>query len=199
MEAIGEHVAAARARGDEVAGDLYLYTAGGTGLDATIPSWAFDGGDAALKNAWPILRFASVSSMTSRLVRQDGGTLSRQPAVGTASCSSTRCSGQIRKYEGKSMTVIGKEMGKSPADAAFDLVEQAPDRVLAVFHMMSEPDIETALRFPWTSIGSDSGSSLVAGGPADLNHPRAYGNFPASSHTTSAKPTPSPSKTRSAR
>ena len=44
--------------------------------------------------------------------------------------------------------------------------------------MMSEPDIKTALQFPWTSIGSDAGSSSVAGGPADLAHPRAYGNFP---------------------
>jgi N-acyl-D-amino-acid deacylase len=49
-----------------------------------------------------------------------------------------------------------------------------------VYHMMSEPDIETALRFPWTSIGSDSGSSLGEGQPdaIGLPHPRAYGNFP---------------------
>ncbi len=76
------------------------------------------------------------------------------------------------------MTEIAREMGQSPADAAFDLVEQGQSRVLAVYHMMSEEDVETALRFPWTSIGSDSGASEIAGGPADLNHPRAYGNFP---------------------
>lgn len=51
---------------------------------------------------------------------------------------------------------------------------------MAIYHMMSEPDIEEALRFPWTSIGSDAGSAL-APGQADaigLPHPRAYGNFP---------------------
>ena len=37
-------IEAARARGVDVAADLYPYTAGGTGLEATIPSWAFDGG-----------------------------------------------------------------------------------------------------------------------------------------------------------
>ncbi len=49
MQEVGEHVAAARARGVEVAGDLYVYTAGGTGLEATIPSWAFEGGIEKLK------------------------------------------------------------------------------------------------------------------------------------------------------
>jgi N-acyl-D-amino-acid deacylase len=71
-------------------------------------------------------------------------------------------------------------MGKDPADAAFDLVAQGNSRVAAVYHMMSEPDIETALRFPWTSIGSDSGASAQIAGDdtAGLPHPRAYGNFP---------------------
>jgi N-acyl-D-amino-acid deacylase len=43
---------------------------------------------------------------------------------------------------------------------------------------MSEPDIETALRFPWVSIGSDAGAVAQAGGGDDLGlpHPRAFGN-----------------------
>src|SRR5207249_11424902 len=84
------------------------------------------------------------------------------------------------RFEGKNMTAIAQEMGKDPADAAFDLVAQGQGRVMAVYHMMSEPDIETSLSFPWTSIGSDAGSALGPG-QADaigLPHPRAYGNFP---------------------
>jgi N-acyl-D-aspartate/D-glutamate deacylase len=44
--------------------------------------------------------------------------------------------------------------------------------------MMSEDDIETALRFPWTSIGSDAGAALSVGGTdaTGLTHPRGYGN-----------------------
>jgi N-acyl-D-aspartate/D-glutamate deacylase len=51
---------------------------------------------------------------------------------------------------------------------------------MAIYHMMSEPDIETALQFPWVSIGSDAGAALRAG-DADvlgLPHPRSYGTFP---------------------
>ena len=69
-------------------------------------------------------------------------------------------------------------MGKEPADAAFDLVLQGSGRVMAIYHMMSEKDIETALRFPWTSIGSDAGAIAQATGGDDLGlpHPRAFGN-----------------------
>ena len=178
MALIGEHVAAARARGDEIAGDLYVYTAGGTGLEATIPSWAFDGGDAALKK-----RLADPATRERLKHDQQTGSPGWWDIIEAAGgwdgiVLVDAANPANRKYEGKSMTAIAKEMGKSPADAAFDLVEQGQSRVLAVYHMMSEADIETALRFNWTAIGSDSGAAEFHGKPADLNHPRAYGNFP---------------------
>src|SRR2546430_1856501 len=85
-----------------------------------------------------------------------------------------------KKYENKTIAQIAKEMGKDPADAAFDLVSQGQERVMAIYHMMGEQDIETALRFPWTSIGSDAGAILKYGEPDEtgLPHPRSFGNFP---------------------
>jgi N-acyl-D-amino-acid deacylase len=46
--------------------------------------------------------------------------------------------------------------------------------------MMSEPDIATALRWPWMSIGSDAGANESPGtiDAIGLPHPRAYANFP---------------------
>jgi N-acyl-D-aspartate/D-glutamate deacylase len=84
------------------------------------------------------------------------------------------------KYQGKSLTQIAKEMNKEPADAAIDLILQGNGRVYALYFMMSEGDIETALKFPWTSIGSDAGASLKAEevDAIGLPHPRAYGNHP---------------------
>ncbi len=84
------------------------------------------------------------------------------------------------RYVGKNLTQIAKEMKKDPADAAFDLVAQGQGRVMALYYMMTEPDIETALKFPWTSIGSDAGAAAQDGGgdSTGLPHPRAYGNFP---------------------
>ena len=85
------------------------------------------------------------------------------------------------KFQNRSIADIAKELNKDPADVAFDFVAQAKTgRVLAIYHMMSEQDIETALKFPWTSIGSDAGTALTLGGDDALGlaHPRSYGNFP---------------------
>src|SRR4029078_11860254 len=49
MDSVRQAVDAARARGVDVAADLYVYTAGGTGLEGAIPSWAFEGGNDSLK------------------------------------------------------------------------------------------------------------------------------------------------------
>jgi len=82
--------------------------------------------------------------------------------------------------EGKSISVIAQETGKDPADAAWDLVAEGNGRVMAIYHMMSEEDVQWALQRPWTSIGSDAGAALSAGvtDALGLPHPRSYGTFP---------------------
>ena len=84
------------------------------------------------------------------------------------------------KYEQKSLTEIARMMNKDPADAAMDLVLQGQGRVMAIYHMMGEQDIETALKFPWTSIGSDAGAVMTFGKPDETG--------PAASARRSATP-----------
>jgi N-acyl-D-amino-acid deacylase len=180
MDSIRAEVDAARARGVEVAADMYVYTAGGTGLEATIPSWAHEGGPDSLKArlANPAIRARLKNEIKTgspgwwNIIEAAGGwdgivlVNARNPAN--------------KKYETKTLAQIAKETGKDPADVAFDLVSQGHGRVMAIYHMMGEQDIETALRFPWTSIGSDAGAILKYGEPDEtgLPHPRSFGNFP---------------------
>ena len=180
MNQVRQVVDQARARGIDVAADMYVYTAGGTGLEATIPSWAQEGGVDSLKARLnnPEIRARLKKEITTgspgwwNIVESSGGwdgiVLVNAKNPGNA------------QFEGKTIAAIAKELGKDPADVAFNLVQQGQGRVMAIYHMMSEQDIETALRFPWTTIGSDAGS--VAGpGQTDetgLPHPRAFGNFP---------------------
>ena len=141
MQQVGEHVSAARARGLEIAGNLYVYTAGGTGLEATIPAWAFEGGIEKLKERLrdPAIRARLKQEQISgspgwwNIIEAAGGWdgIVLVDAQNPANA----------KYQGKTMTVIAKEMGTDPADAAFDLIEQGHDRLQAVYHMMSEQDI----------------------------------------------------------
>jgi N-acyl-D-aspartate/D-glutamate deacylase len=180
MDSVRQTVEAARARGVDVAADLYVYTAGGTGLEATIPSWAFEGGDDSLK-----ARLANPETR-ARLKRE---TSTGSPGWWNIIEAAGGWDGVVlvnarnpdnAKYEQKNISQIAKELGKDPADAAWDLVVQGRGRVMAIYHMMGEEDIDAALRFPWTSIGSDAGAVLRIGVPDEtgLPHPRSFGNFP---------------------
>ncbi len=180
MAEIGRHIDQARQRGVDVAADLYLYTAGGTGLEATIPSWAHEGGRKALleRLASPTVRARLKQEIKTgspgwwNIIEAAGG----WEGIVLANAQNP----ENARYVGKNLAQIAKERGEDPADAAFDLVAQGNGRVMAIYYMMNEQDIETALRFPWTSIGSDSGASAQAGASdaTGLPHPRAYGNFP---------------------
>lgn len=168
----------ARARGVDVAADMYVYTAGGTGLEATIAAWAHEGGTDSLK-----ARLAD-PAIRARLKREiDTGSPGWWNIVEAAGgwdgvVLVNARSPENARYEQHTLTEIAKMMGKDPADAAMDLVMQGQGRVMAIYHMMSEEDVETALRFPWTSIGSDAGAALNPGQQDGLGlpHPRSYGN-----------------------
>lgn len=180
MSEVGRNVEAARARGVEVAADVYPYTAGGTGLEATVPTWAQVGGTDSLKARLqrPEVRerlkveLGTGSPGWWNIVEASGG-WENVVLVNARNEANAH-------LEGRNLAEIGRTLGVDPADAAWDLVVQGSGRVMAIYHMMSEPDIETALRFPWTSIGSDAGAALRAGEQDGLGlpHPRSYGTFP---------------------
>lgn len=178
MDSVRHVVEAARARNVDVAADVYGYTAGGTGLDATVPGWVQEGGADSLRAR---LRRPEVRERIKRehqtgspgwwnIIEAAGGwdgivlASARNPAN--------------TQYEGRTLTDIGRALGRDPADAAWDLMLAGEGRVTAIYHMMSESDVETALRFPWTSIGSDAGAAMNPGvdDGSGLPHPRAYGN-----------------------
>ena len=173
-------IEAARDRGVDVAADLYPYTAGGTGLEATIPSWVFDGGADSVRAriARPEVRERLEREVETgyegwwNIVEASGG-WDRIVLVNARNEDNAH-------LEGMDLAAIGRELGKEPTDAAWDLVAEGNGRVMAIYHMMSEDDVQWALRLPWTSVGSDAGAALEAG-EADalgLPHPRSYGTFP---------------------
>ena len=180
IEEAAAEIDAARDRGVDVAADLYPYTAGGTGLEATIPSWVFDGGADSMRTR---IARPDVRAQLKRQVETgyDGWWNIVEAAGGWDGIVLVNARNEDNAhFEGKSLTTIAREWGKDPADAAWDLVAQGNGRVMAIYHMMSEDDVQWALQRPWTSIGSDAGAALSAGS-ADvlgLPHPRSYGTFP---------------------
>lgn len=180
MRQAGRKIEEARARGVDVAADMYLYTAGGTGLEATIPSWAFEGGRQKLLER--LKDPATRARLKREMVTGSPGWWNIIEAAGgwDGIVLANAQNKDHKHFEGKNLAQIAREWKKTPADAAFDLVAAGTGRVTAIYHMMSEQDIITALKFPWTSIGSDAGASVnpTALDTLGLGHPRGYGNFP---------------------
>jgi N-acyl-D-amino-acid deacylase len=173
----------ARARGVNIGADMYLYAAGGTGLDITVPNWVWERG---MEQGLKQLRSKSVRERLKREVQ--GGSLPGWSNLVHASGGwdhvvlANAFDERYDKFRYKSLEYIGKQLGKDPADVAWDiLLKAAPkNRAMALFFMMSEDDIATALQQPWMGIGSDSGAAEKLGemDAIGLPHPRAYGNFP---------------------
>ena len=177
----GAKIEAARGRGVDVAANMYVYTAGGTGLDSGIPSWGVDGGRQKLLERLkdPAIRARLKNEIKTgspgwwNIVEAAGG-WEHVVLVNAANKDNKR-------FENKNLVQIAKEWNKDPADAAFDLVEQGSGgRVSALYYMMSEGDIETAMKYPWISFGSDAAASpeLIDPKTEGAGHPRGYGNFP---------------------
>jgi N-acyl-D-aspartate/D-glutamate deacylase len=85
----------------------------------------------------------------------------------------------LRKWEGKNLVEIGKEIGKDPRDAAMDLVIADRGETSVIISIMREDDVRLALAHPMISIGTDSGARAEDGPFSESkSHPRAWGSFP---------------------
>src|SRR2546423_7748126 len=85
----------------------------------------------------------------------------------------------LRKWEGMTLTQIGRAMGKDPRDAAIDLVVADKGETAVITAIMDEDDVRAALKHPLVGVGTDSGSKAADGKLAESkSHPRAWGSFP---------------------
>ncbi|QIB67599.1 D-aminoacylase [Kineobactrum salinum] len=174
-----EKIESARQRGVDIAADQYPYVAGGTGIDATVPTWVFaEGLDKGLERlADPEVREQLKAEImdphSDRMVANSGGW---ENIVLVRAYNP-----DYEQYEGMNFLEIGAALGLEPADAAWNIMLEArPERAYALYFMMSEQDVQTIMRQPWVSIGSDAGAAPKLGEVDDIGlpHPRAYGTFP---------------------
>ena len=175
-------ITAARARGVDVAADVYPYTAGGTGIDATIPSHVFADGQTA---GWERMRDPALRARLKREVAagQAPGWSNLVHAAGGWDnvVLANAFNPTYDRFVGRNFAEIGRALGRDPADAAWDIALAArPKRAFALYHLMDERDVELALSQPWASVGTDAAASVRLGevDAVGLPHPRAYGTFP---------------------
>jgi N-acyl-D-amino-acid deacylase len=77
------------------------------------------------------------------------------------------------------LVALGNKEGRSPLDAALNLLIDEEGMVGAAYFAMSEDDVEEIMRDPYTMIGSDGVAAAPVGQLGeDKIHPRTYGTFP---------------------
>jgi N-acyl-D-amino-acid deacylase len=178
MDQVIKMIADARRRGMKITADMYTYTAGATGLDASIPPWVFDGGrEAANKRLQdPETRKKIAAQIRTPSDEWENlfmlaGSPDRILLVGFRS-------DQLKPLTGKTLAEVARMRGKDVVETIMDLVLEDRSRVGTVYFMMSEENIKKQMRQSWVSFGSDAGSMAPEGVfLRSSTHPRAYGNF----------------------
>ena len=171
-------IEAARAQGLKITADMYTYTAGATGLDASMPPWVLDGGYEA---AYKRLADPAIRPKIAAAIRKPGNDWEN---LYSAAGSADRVllvefkSEALKPLTGKTLAEAAKLRGEDPADTIMNLVLEDRSRVGTVYFMMSEDNIRKQIALPWMSFGSDA-ASMAPEPPFTKSsaHPRAYGNF----------------------
>jgi N-acyl-D-amino-acid deacylase len=157
----------ARGTGIEVQADQYPYTASSTGLSATIPNWAHEGG-----------RLAMCERLKDPAVRAR----IRDEYVETGRNWDRIVIARARRrpeYNGRAVLELAREAGKDPMEWTCDALVEHEGDVQIVHHSMHEDDVRFVMAKTYVAIGSDS-SANAPYGPLSFGkpHPRSYGTFP---------------------
>lgn len=178
LEKVFAKVEAAQAEGMKITADMYPYAAGATGLVATTPPWAQEGGlEAFIERAKnPETRARIIKDMRTptdeweQLLAGSGG--------GKGILLLGFAKEQLKPLTGKTLADVAEMRGASVEDTVLDLIVEDESRVGAAFFLMSEDNLPKKLARPWVAIDSDAEASAPEGVFLKRStHPRAYGAF----------------------
>ena len=160
----------ARARGQQVTVDQYLYPASSTGIGILFPSWVFDGGAEKAKERM-------TDPATRARVRAGLIEKAKQRGVPDFSFAVVANHSANQSFNGKSIAEITK-LNRQKNDLnsqAEQIIEiQLAGGAQMVLHSMSDADVDRIFRQSFTMIASDSG--VHNPDSPSIPHPRGYGN-----------------------
>lgn len=171
-------IEAARASGVRITADMYMYTAGGTAVDASLPPWVHDGGPEAMiaRLKDPAVRAKVIAAMREEHPKDWENLYGQAGADGMLLLAVKHAA--LKPLIGKTIAEIAKARGVSAEDAIIDLVIEDDASAGAAYTIITEDNIPRQFALPWVSSGSDAESSAPEGAfLLSSTHPRAYGNF----------------------
>jgi N-acyl-D-amino-acid deacylase len=180
MPEVLKRIEAARARGLDVTANQYPYTRASNGLDSCLPLWSREGG---FEKTLPRLTDPATRERIKKDMDDPNATTWENQWYGANGGDGVMLSSvlnrDLAKYEGMTLSQIGKAMGKDPRDAVIDLVIADRGESSVITSIMDEDDVRTALKHPLVGVGTDSGAQAQDGMLSESkSHPRAWGSFP---------------------
>ena len=164
----------ARAAGQDVQANMYLYPAGGNSFASCIPPKYAAGGRLLENLRNPALRATMVAEMHA----MDAGYENLCEIATPANVMVTGFTKpHLLRFEGKRLDEISAALGKDWAETIIDLNIEEELGLGEILFLMSEENMRLQLRQPWMKFGTDAGSQDPATARG-MTHPRAYGNFP---------------------
>ena len=169
----------ARAQGLDITADIYPYIAGSTALSACLPPWALEGGTEKMLSR---LKDGAIRKQLKQAITNDAKEW-ENIYLGSGGPSGVLIGSVVNReldaMQGKRLSQIAEEQGKEPLDALFDLILADHGQTGAIYFMMSEADMRTAMRAPFVSFCTDSGARANDGPLAGAkSHPRGWGSYP---------------------
>lgn len=171
-------IESARGADIRISTDMYTYTAGSTGLDASMPPWVQEGGYEAWSGRLrdPEIRKKVKAEMQTDA--QDWENLYYFSGSADKILLVEFKNDTLKKYTGKTLADVARLRGTSPEETAMDLVIEDGSRVGTVYFLMSEENVRKQIQLPYMSFGSDASAPANEGiFLKSSTHPRAYGNF----------------------
>ena len=164
----------ARAAGVDVQANMYPYVAGSTGLTSCFPP-------SASANGRLYRNLDDVEARERMRAEIESQTEDWENLCALAGPSGVLLLGfdkaeNRRRYSGRYLDDIARELGKDWIDTAMDLILDERQRIGTVFFMMSEDNVRLQIQQPWMKFGTDAGGVNPRTTTA-LIHPRSYGTF----------------------
>ena len=162
----------ARGAGLDIKLDLYPYTASSTGSSVLFPQWALAGGADSFR-----VRVGD-GAIRARIEREMRRIFVNERAGNDMRRIQFRTLQSDRRYDGKTLADLAADRGvPNTVDAAIDLLIdlQLQGGFSAIYHAMSDEDVQRIMQYPWTMIETDGDPTRYGVG---YPHPRSYGAFP---------------------
>lgn len=179
MPEVLKQIQKARTSGLDITADIYPYVAGSTSLSACLPPWALEGGTDKMIER---LRDPQMRARLKREISEDHKEW-ENIYLGSGGPGGVLISAVVNRdldaLQGKRLSEIAQEQKKDPLDALFDLLLADHGATSAIYFMMSEDDMRAAMKAPFVSFCTDSGSRATDGPLAgSKSHPRGWGSYP---------------------